>query len=408
MARRLAATRTLQLVGYKAASDIVGKLAVLAGLVLAAHTLPTDDFGLLSLATGVGWMTAVASDFGLQLHLGRVIARATTLAGAVWPLLRWRLLSSGLALIALIISAVVLSPASDRWAFLLVAIAPLVTSIAEFLNYGYRGLGRSELESALMLLQRLLTLLLLAGVLMLAPSLIAIGVALSAGAVATLGASLVITSRLTRSERQAATPQTLTWRDWSQNVAPIGVGLVLSALYFRIDVILLEQWSGLHAVALYSAVFRLVDALRLVPAAVLTVLLPHLFGARDARFARQLALGLTGLALAIAAVAYPLAPWIVQLIYGPAYTDATPLLRVLLLSFPLLTLNYSLTHQLIGWDQQRPYAVCCAVALGVNVGLNAWLIPAWSGLGAAWSTLGTEVALTGLCLIALHRAHTSR
>jgi O-antigen/teichoic acid export membrane protein len=408
MARRSGATRTFQLVAYKAASDIVGKLAVLGGLMLAAQVLPTDDFGLLSLATGVGWMAAVASDFGLQLHHGRAIARTATLAGAVWPLFRWRLLSSGLALIALSVSTQFLAPASDRGAFLLIAIAPLVTSIAEFLNYGYRGLGRSELESALMLAQRLMTLVLLGGVLILSPSLTAIGLALSAGALATLGASLVITLRLTRAEAPVAAQQVLTWRDWSLHVAPIGVGLVLSALYFRVDVILLEQWSGLHAVALYSAVFRLVDALRLVPAAVLTVLLPHLFGARDVRVARQLAFGLTGLALAIAAVAYPLAPWIVQVAYGPAYTDATPLLQVLLLSFPLLTLNYSLTHQLIGWDQQRAYAICCAVALVVNIGLNAWLIPAWSGLGAAWSTLGTEVALTGLCLAALHRAQMSR
>ena len=69
---------------------------------------------------------------------------------------------------------------------------------------------------------------------------------------------------------------------------------MLSALYFRVDVFLLEQWSGLEAVAHYSAVFRLVDAMRLMPAAVLAVVLPRLFGARDPEFARRLAGGLTG------------------------------------------------------------------------------------------------------------------
>ena len=78
-----------------------------------------------------------------------------------------------------------------------------------------------------------------------------------------------------------------------------------------------------------------------------------------------------------------------------------PAFRILLLSFPLLSLNYALTHQLVGWDGQRTYAVLCGIALAVNVGLNARLIPAWSIEGAAWATLATEVFLTAECLVAL-------
>ena len=53
-----------------------------------------------------------------------------------------------------------------------------------------------------------------------------------------------------------------------------------------------------------------------------------------------------------------------------------PAFRILLLSFPLLSLNYALTHQLVGWDGQRAYAGLCALALVVNVAVNARLIPA--------------------------------
>ena len=61
------------------------------------------------------------------------------------------------------------------------------------------------------------------------------------------------------------------------------------------------------------------------------------------------------------------------------------------------TLNMALTHQLIGWDRQHVYAALCAAALGVNVALNARLIPALSIDGAAWATLGTELFLTIGC-----------
>ena len=73
------------------------------------------------------------------------------------------------------------------------------------------------------------------------------------------------------------------------------------------------------------------------------------------------------------------------------------------LGFPLMCLNYVLTHQLIGWQGHRAYAVICLVALALNVGLNTRLIPALSILGAAWATVWTEVAITVGCTLALGR-----
>ena len=93
--------------------------------------------------------------------------------------------------------------------------------------------------------------------------------------------------------------------------------------------------------------------------------------------------------------------WLVPLLYGPAYAEAVPAFRVLLFAFPLMSLNYALTHQLIGWNGQRAYAALCAAAFLFNVALNARLIPSLSIVGAAWSTVWTEVVLTVGCAGAL-------
>lgn len=402
-------SRAAQLVTYKAASEVAGKAAILAVLILSARLLPTAEFAVLSLATTLGWLVSIASDFGLQLFLGRAITRTSTPAAVLWPLFRVRLRAASVALLLVGLMASVLAPSGFLLAFIFVAAAPLISSVAEFLNYAYRGLGRSELESGLSVAQRLAALVLAAAGLYLAPTVLAVGVALTASALGALGASLIIAHRITRSSvHDSAEPDPLTWSTWMRDVAPIGVGLVLSALYFRIDVFLLERWSGLDAVAHYSAVFRLVDAMRLAPAAVLTVVLPRLFGSRDPRFARRLASGLTAFAVCVTLVLWPIAPWLVSAAYGAAYAGAAPILQILLLSFPLLTLNYSLTHQLIGWDQSRAYALCCLAALAANLALNAWLIPSAGAIGAAWATLGTEVVVTVTCLAALYRAQTSR
>ena len=82
-----------------------------------------------------------------------------------------------------------------------------------------------------------------------------------------------------------------------EDVLPLGAGVLLSALYFRIDVYFIEQWHGLEAVGGYNAVFRLVEALRLLPAAVMAVTFPMLVQTADTRLVRRI-----GGALAVAGV----------------------------------------------------------------------------------------------------------
>ena len=82
----------------------------------------------------------------------------------------------------------------------------------------------------------------------------------------------------------------------------------MSALYFRIDVFLVQLWSGTEAVALYNAVFRLVEALRLFPAAVLAVVLPSLVRAGDLRPLTRVAVPVTGFAVAVTALLWVSAP----------------------------------------------------------------------------------------------------
>jgi len=185
------------------------------------------------------------------------------------------------------------------------------------------------------------------------------------------------------------------------DVWPIGAGIVLSALYFRLDLFFVEYWHGVEAVALYNAVFRLVEAMRLLPAAVLAVVFPLLCRAGDLRPLARLAAGLFAGGAAVALVVAGPAGWLVTLFYGPSYAAATPAFRVLLVAAPLFFLNYALTHQLIGWDRQKVYAGVSAAALVANLTLDVALVPRFGLVGAAWATVATEVVVTAGCVAAL-------
>jgi len=388
------------LVAYRAGSDLIGKGAFLVITVAAARRLSQEAFGIFSLASTLGWILAIATDFGIQLHLARVVARTPADAGRLlraW--VRLRLTTSAIAVAATAVIVFALPAARPHAAaMVLITTMYIVGGLIEFLHYFYRGLSRSDVESSLTLGQRMGTLALALLVLWVKPDLTVLAAAMLAPVVATFAYSLRFALRIAGSS-QGPTPPVM--REWRRDVMPIAAGVVLSALYFRVDVLLVELWSGTQAVALYNAVFRLVEAMRLFPAAVLAVALPILFRATNTKPLVQVSAIVTLFALAGTAAAEILSPWIVPFLYGSSYAAGVPAFRVLLLAFPLMSLNYALTHQLIGWNGQRAYAVICGAAFLFNVALNAFLIPSFSIVGAAWSTLWTEMVLSGGCIGAL-------
>jgi O-antigen/teichoic acid export membrane protein len=163
----------------------------------------------------------------------------------------------------------------------------------------------------------------------------------------------------------------------------------------------LQYWRGLETVGMYNAVFRLVEATRLLPAAALAVVFPDLCRASTSRPMTRLAIVLGGAGALAMAFTFTTAEGIVHLTYGGAYYGAIDALRVLSLSMPLLFINYALTHQVIAWDGQRRYLLISCAALVANVAANVWLIPAYGMSGAAWATLITEVVVSIGCLIAV-------
>jgi O-antigen/teichoic acid export membrane protein len=413
------------LIAYKAFADLAGKGSLLVITIVAARRLTPESFGVFALGSTLGWIVAVVSDCGIQLHLARAVARVPAEASRLlrgW--LRVRLWTAAGAVVIVATGLAAGRRSAAAVPIVVLAAVYACNGLIEFLHYFYRGLSRSDVESSITLWQRGATLG--CGLIALAwkPDVTLLACAMLIPVVATLAISLRIARGIARLKPRATSeavaqgagvaprvgvaqgfsPAIATWTVFRRDVWPIGAGIVLSALYFRIDVFLVQLWAGTESVALYNAVFRLVEALRLFPAAVLAVVLPSLIRAGDLRPLTRVAVPVTGFAIAAAAVLWSAAGWLIPFLYGAPYAPAVPAFRVLLFSFPLLSLNFALTHQLVGWNGQRAYAWLCALALVTNVALNARLIPRWSIEGAAWATLGTEIVLTVGCGIALWSA----
>jgi O-antigen/teichoic acid export membrane protein len=190
-----------------------------------------------------------------------------------------------------------------------------------------------------------------------------------------------------------------------RDVLPLGAGVLLSALYFRIDLFFIERWHGLEPVGAYNAAFRLVEAMRLLPAAVMAVTFPLLVQTTDTRLVQKIGGSLAIAGVLLAALCTAASSWIVTAVYGVPYGYAAPAFAVLSLALPLFFLNYALTHQVIGWDGQRAYLRIAGLALVANVAANVALVPSQGMIGAAIATVITELVVTAGCLQALRGRH---
>jgi O-antigen/teichoic acid export membrane protein len=399
----------------KAAADVAGKAVTLIITIVAARRLNADPFAILAYAMATGWLLGVATDAGLSMHLARETARLRGNAAQPARQLLFEVVGvrMGLAFLAATIvalAATVMVPAHWRIQFIVIVLAQLAGAVVETIAHFFRGIQRAEIEAAIHTSHRLATLAWALVVLSLRPRLDYLGVAMLVPPLIAIAVSITIAARLSENDPvRTMEGAILTPSRFLRDVLPLGAGVLVSALYFRCDVYFIQQWHGLQPVGGYNAAFRLVDALRLLPAAVLAVTFPVLVTATDTQLVRRIGTILAALGAALALVCALGGSVIIPLIYGDAYAYAAPAFSILALALPLFFLNYALTHQVIGWDGQIAYLVIAMLALIANVAANLALVPTHGINGAAIATLLTEVVVTAGCLVFLNlRAEASR
>ena len=192
---------------------------------------------------------------------------------------------------------------------------------------------------------------------------------------------------------------------------PIGLAGVFVTAYYRIDGVILFAYRGASASADYSAAYRFLDVLQILPMTVSGVLMPLLARMeqeehperRDQLFALSVAM-LLAVALPVAVCGGILAPGVVRLIYSSRYHHSIHLLQILLPAFIPICLGYVLTSQLILSGLLRPYIVITFAGALVNVAANLIAIPRVGAPAAAWTTLGTEaIVMTAIATIVRRR-----
>ena len=131
-------------------ADAGGKAVMLVITVVAARRLNADPFGVMAFAMATGWLLGVATDAGLSMHLARETARHPEHGRRL--LIEILGLRAGLAFFAAtltVLASPYFVPQHWRLQFVLVMTAQLCGAVIETIAHYFRGLQRSEIESAI-------------------------------------------------------------------------------------------------------------------------------------------------------------------------------------------------------------------------------------------------------------------
>jgi len=189
--------------------------------------------------------------------------------------------------------------------------------------------------------------------------------------------------------------------------AMLALLMVLAMLYQRLGVLVLSLMAGDAATGVYSAAARVLEALKIIPGAFFGALLPMMI-ARPERDTRRLYswsfAALVGLSVMMAASAVLLAEPIINLLFGPSYAAAVPILRILSWSLPLTVLTFKLSFDLVVAGQERIAALAMLLTLMISIVVTVWFVGRWGVNGAAVALIIGEGTQT-LCLASLARYH---
>jgi len=381
-------------------SELLQKLVGYLVLMLLSRHVDKARMGEFFFATTAATLVATVTELGTSRYLMREIAAAPARAvGALGEVVSLRLPLLGAAFAALNAAVFAIRPELSPL-FLLTSAYVLVGDLYHSFGAFFLGVRRVGLRIATGLAGQLLLVALVAAGVALGASLTAILAGyVAASALAVAASALVVRRRFGRVPLA-----------WDAQVArriagastPFFLLTALGLAHSKVDTVMLFALASPVAVASYEAGYKLLEVSRLAvrPAVMIFFPIAAAMAARGewpavAALSRRLVTTAGALGVVAGAAVLAAAGALVPLVWGAQYADAAPVLRVLCLTMPSLFVGTVALFLAGALHAERAAVLVTLAALAANVAINVLAIPRWGAVGAAWSTLITETALTG-------------
>jgi len=174
---------------------------------------------------------------------------------------------------------------------------------------------------------------------------------------------------------------------------PLMLSTVSIMIYARVDQVMLRHYIDTTAVGIYDAAVRLADVWYIIPNVILGALFPAIINAKKTSpdlFRKRIqlcAMLLVTLNLIIILPTNLLAPHIIEILFGSAFSGSTSVLTIYIWSLIGFSLGQLMNTYLIAENYVYIYLYSSVITVIINIALNISLIPAYGVSGAALATL---------------------
>jgi O-antigen/teichoic acid export membrane protein len=187
------------------------------------------------------------------------------------------------------------------------------------------------------------------------------------------------------------------WRLALRRSLPYAMLGVIGLVYFRTDALLLTWMKGAEATGIYTAAYRLLDAVTDVPGVIVAAMFPTLsrlhieskIKVRKTYFGALATLAVLGLPVLIGMIVF--ARPVIHILYGDGFAGSVIVLQLLAVAVYLIFIDTANTMVLYASDNLRPVVLLSMVTMTANILLGIALIPAYAERGAAVATILSTV-----------------
>ena len=393
---------------YLMAAQVFGRATGFLLLIIMGNVLGASSMGAYGTMTTMLMLATIISTFGIDLWLARHVANEQISSKDFWRinLMKWALTVFALALYFMAFQVGWLSDelSPHRWSVLLVLgslffdhIALTAQSILE---------GRRELPAIAKCIVMRWSVFAAAGIctLIIDPSLFMFCASFFlASAARAIYSIALVKSQLS----QHSQPKVL--RELLLEAAPMALLNTMVGLYFHIDMLMIPALDSMDGAGFYKVAYTMVEALLFISGAVAASLFPVFskkeiaFGEKWEHFSRGSYLLLL-CAFPISLCTPFVSSWIIELFFIDAaraleFLPSASALNILVWALPAMFINSSLVRLFLGMHWQKSALIGVSITACVNIILNLALIPRIGFVGAAYSTVASEVTLASfLCM----------
>jgi O-antigen/teichoic acid export membrane protein len=384
---------------YLFAARFINSVSILALILIISRRLGPDIFGGYSFLNAVVMTGVVVANFGLDTLMVREVSREPLHGNRfLSSVLGFKVISSLVVMTGLWALFKLLLDDQDMVRLLAVfSIVICLNSLSQSFWYYGDAFQKFQFHAVLWAASNLIKVPIVWFFISYRQDLVMVIYALVIAEVVSLiisGCWIQLSFRLVLSDFSFKSIAPLFKKAW-----PLAIVFILSAIYFRIDLMMLEVMKGDKAVGLYSAAYKLIEFLSIIPGTLTVAALPGLAGDYStniegfkASFYKTLTVlgaggGVIGLFLCL------FSKHIILLLYGPLFSDSMFSLTILSGVVFFLFVNGYLAYALIATNNDRSVALILAVSIVLNVLFNFYLIPKYGHVGAALSTLFSEILM---------------